>query len=244
MNDTINLLLNHVSIRRYKNEQIDDKIVDTIIKCAQMAPTSSHFQAYTIINVKDEGKKDLLYKISGNQRWVKEAPLVLLFCADLNRGKKYFNVADKNVFSNTENYTIGVVDASLAMQKAFIAAQSMGLGGVVVGGIRNDVEALSIEFKLPDMVAPLFLLCLGFPDESPGIKPRLPKEEICKVNFYDDYDQENLISEYNEGVKEYYNIRSKGKIQDTWTDRCGRLIIEKTRDDVGYFFRKIGLLKK
>jgi len=244
MNETINLLLNHMSIRRYKDKVIDRETVDTIIKCAQMAPTSSHFQAYTIIEVKDQAKKDFLSETAGGQRWVKEAPLVLLFCADLNRGKKYYEGTDNEVFSNTECYTVSVVDASLAMQKAFIAAQSLGLGGVVVGGIRNDVEALTREFKLPEMVAPLYLLCLGYPDEVPGVKPRLPQEEIHKVDFYDDSKQDELINEYNNTVSEYYNKRTDGKTKDRWTERCGRLLMAKTRDDVGFFFRKIGLLKK
>jgi nitroreductase/FMN reductase (NADPH) len=244
MNDTINLLMNHMSIRKYKDQKVEKEIVDTIIKCGQMAPTSSHFQHYTIIEIKDQRKKEFLSELAGGQRWVKEAPLVLLFCADLNRGKKYFEDTDKEVFSNTECYTVAVIDASLALQKSFIAAQSLGLGGVVVGGIRNDVEALSKEFKLPEMVAPLCLLCLGYPDENPGVKPRLPQEEIHKVDFYDDSNQELLITEYNQTVKDYYIERTDGKTQDTWTKRSGSYLMAKTRDEVGVFFRKIGFLKK
>lgn len=244
MNNTIELLMNHMSIRKYKNKPVSRETVDTIIKCGQMAPTSSHFQNYTIIEVKDERKKNFLSETAGGQIWVKQAPVVLLFCADLNRGKKYFEETDKEVFSNTESYTVAVIDASLAMQKSFIAAQSLGLGGVVVGGIRNDVESVSKEFKLPDMVAPLFLLCLGYPDENPGLKPRLPQEEIHKIDFYDDSKQDALIDEYNETVKNYYIKRTDGKTQDTWTKRSGSYLMAKTRDDVGVFFRKIGLLKK
>jgi len=237
-------LLNHMSIRKYQDKPISREAEDKIIKCAQMAPTSSHFQAYTIIEVKDQEKKNFLAEVAGGQKWVTEAPLVLLFCADLNRGKKYYEGTDKAVFSNTECYTVAVIDASLAMQKAFIAAQSLGLGGVVVGGIRNDVEALSNKFKLPDMVAPLYLLCLGYPDETPGLKPRLPQEEIHKIDYYDDRKQDQLIDEYNETVKEYYVKRTNGKTQDRWTEHCGRFLMAKTRDEVGIFFRKIGLLGK
>lgn len=244
MNETIKMLLNHTSIRKYQDRPIDREMVDTIIQCAQMAPTSSHYQAYTIIEVRDTSKIDVLYDIAGGQEWIKTAPLVLLFCADLHRGRKFYKGVDKEVFSNTECYTVAVVDASLAMQKAFIAAQSMGLGGVTVGGIRNNVEKLSEIFELPDMVAPLFLLCLGYPDDKPDKKPRLPMEEICKVDFYDESQQERLIGEFDETVRDYYIQRTQGKIRDTWTERCGKLLMAKTRDDVGVFFRKIGLLKK
>ena len=130
------------------------------------------------------------------------------------------------------------------MAKALIAAQSLGLGGVVVGGIRNDVESIWNEFKLPEMVAPLFLLCLGYPDEEPGVKPRLPQEEVHKINFYDDSRQEQLINEYDHVIKKYYCQRTEGKAKDTWTQRCGNALMSKTRYEVGDFFRKIGFLKK
>lgn len=242
--NAIDLLLNHVSIRKYKDQEVSEEVVNTIINCAQMAPTSSHLQTYTIIEVKDIEKKKALSQIAGDQRWVVEAPVVLLFCADLNRGKKYFDVKDTKVFRNTELYTIATIDTALAAQKAFIGAQLLGLGGVVVGGIRNDTEKVHKLFKLPELVAPLFLLCLGYPDENPGIKPRLPQEAIHKVDYYDDSSDDELINQYNETVREYYNNRTNGKVQDTWTKRCGKLISAKERYEVGYFFREIGFLEK
>jgi len=244
MNSMISLLMNHRSIRKYKDRLVDRDTVNTIIQCAQMAPTSSHFQAYTIIEVQDQKKKEYLSDAAGGQRWVKEAPLVLLFCADLHRGRKYFEGVDHDVLSNTESYTVGVVDTALSMGKALIAAQSLGLGGVVVGGIRNDVEGIWKEFRLPDMVAPLFLLCLGYPDEEPGQKPRLPQEEVHKIDYYDDSKQDELIGKYNDEVIKYYHDRTGGKVRDSWTQRCGEALMSKKRYEVGYFFRKIGFLKE
>lgn len=240
----INLLKNHMSIRKYQDKAVDRNTVNTIIQCAQMAPTSSHFQAYTIIEVQDPSKREFLSEAAGGQRWVKEAPLVLLFCSDLHRGRKYYDGINYDVFSNTESYTVGVVDTALAMGKALITAQSLGLGGVVVGGIRNDVEGIWNKFGLPEMVTPLFLLCLGYPDENPGIKPRLPQEEIHKIDFYDDRNQDNLIKQYNDDVSQYYIKRTDGKTNDTWSLRCGNALMAKTRYEFGDFVRKIGLLLK
>lgn len=244
MNETINVLLDHVSIRKFIDKDIEEDKKNLIIECGQMAPTSSHFQAYTIIEVQDKIKTELLYEISGKQKWILEAPLVLLFCADLNRGKKYYEEIDTEILSNVESYTVSVFDTALALEKTFVAAQSLGLGGVVVGGIRNDVKAVSEAFRLPDLVAPMCLLCLGYPDHKPEKKPRLPQREIHKINFYDDREQNLLIDEYNDTVKEYYIKRTKGKLQDTWTIRCGYYLSEKPRYSVGTFFKKIGLLRK
>lgn len=244
MNNVIDMLLNHRSIRKYSNKEVTDDLVKQIIASAQMAPTSSHFQAYTIIEIKDKEKREAIAEVSGGQPWVIQAPLVLLFCGDLHRGKKYYEDVEAEIFENTEQYTIGVIDAALAAQKALIAAQSLGLGGVFVGGIRNDVEAVSKEFKLPKLVYPLFALCLGYPDSEPGLKPRLPMDVIHKIDFYDESRDDQLIKEYNDTMVQYYIDRTGGKEDDRWTEHCGNSIKGKSRVNVGEFFREIGLLKR
>lgn len=244
MNKEIELLLNHKSIRKYTDQQVSQEAIDTIISCAQMAPTSSHFQCYTIIEVKNKEKRKLLAEGAGGQPWVENAPLVLLFCGDLHRSEKYYENIDNDILSNTELYTVATIDAALAAQKAFIAAQSIGLGGVFVGGIRNEVEIIGKEFKLPDLVFPLFLLCLGYPANDPGIKPRLPQEVIHKIDYYDESKDDDFINQFNKTVSDYYDNRTKGKENDRWTERCGKYMTAKPRYNVGEFFRKIGLLKK
>lgn len=67
MNEVIDLLKNHMSIREYKDNPIRRDIVNNIIQCAQMASTSSHFQSYTIIEVLDKEKREVLFEVSGGQ---------------------------------------------------------------------------------------------------------------------------------------------------------------------------------
>ena len=244
MNNTIEMLLNHKSIRKYSDRQISEDTIKTIISCAQMAPTSSHFQAYTIIEVRDKKKRQALAEFSGGQPWIIEAPLVLLFCGDLNRGKKYYEGVEGEVFEYTEQYTIGAIDGALAAQKALIAAQSLGLGGVFVGGIRNDVESVNKEFNLPELVYPLFALCLGYPDQDPGLKPRLPMDVVRKIDFYNESKDDDLIQDYNETVSKYYKDRTNGKSDDRWTEHCGKSLRGKSRVELGQFFREIGLLRR
>jgi len=43
-----------------------------------------------IIEVQNQNKKDILAEITGGQKWVKQAPLVLLFCADFKQEQKIF----------------------------------------------------------------------------------------------------------------------------------------------------------
>lgn len=243
MNQVINTMKNHTSIRCYKKRLINKDTTNTIIRSAQMASTSSHFQSYTIIEVQDKAKRKILFEASGEQRWLIKAPLVLLFCGDLHRGNKYFENVDNDVFRNTESYTVAVIDVALAAQNAILSAESMGIGGVIVGGIRNDIELICKEFQLPEMVFPLFALCLGYPDQAPDTKPRLPQQEIHKIDFYDENSSAQMIKKYDNIISEYYNRRTQGRVKNRWTERCGRLIMDKPRYNVGRYLKKNGLLR-
>ena len=244
MNEVVKQILGHTSIRKFIEEGVIQEQIDAIIQCAQMASTSSHFQAYSIIEVRDPEKREVLKECSGGQKWIVSAPLVLLFCADLHRNSQYFDGIDKDILTNTECYTVAVIDAALAAQNAFTAAESMGLGGVIVGGIRNDVQKLIDTFELPKQVAPLFALCIGHPDDNPGLKPRLPQAVVHKIDTYNEENNEELMAEYNAEVKEYYTERTKGKNTNTWSQQCGQLMMAKTRDEVGYVFRERGFLAR
>lgn len=245
MNETLDLLLNHSSVRKFKNDPVSKEVIDLIISASQMAPTSSNFQEYTIIEARADDKRKAIFEASGGQKWTLSAPVVLLFCGDLHRGKKYFSGnEDKSVFSNTESFIVATVDAALAAQKAFIAAQSLGLGGVFVGGIRNDMDKIADAFALPDFVYPIFAICLGYPDENNGLKPRLPKKVIYKIDTYNSENDEELINDYDETSYDYYYERTNGENPETWTERSGKMIAAKPRYEVGIFLRKKGLLKK
>src|SRR6056297_275577 len=220
MKPEIEKLLNHTSIRKYKDKAVEEDKKDIIIRSSQMAPTSSHYQSYSIIEIKKQKTRKMLKEISGGQKWVVDAPLVLLYCVDLHRAEKYFEEVDSDALSNLEYYTVAVTDAALAAQKALITAQLLDLGGVFVGGIRNDVDRICQDLKLPDKVAPLFLLCLGYPN------------------------QEEIVEKYNKEVKNYYMDRTEGKINETWTQRCGKAQSAKKRYNVGECFRRKGLAKK
>lgn len=239
-NNLVDILINHRSVREFTKEKISDDQKKMIIDAAQMSPTSSYLQAYTIIEVTDMEKRKVLKEISGGQEWVEKAPVVYLFCADLHRIETLMEV-DEKILENVELYTVAVVDASLAAQKAFIAAQSLGLGGITVGGIRNNMPKLSELFNLPSKVMPLFLLCLGHPKEERAKKPRLPQKMILGENTYPTFEQKDLIS-YDQQVSEFYNHLTKGVDQYSWIERCEHSLAQKPRFEVTDFVKKAGFL--
>ncbi len=244
MNQVIELLNRHRTIRKLKSDPVPEEIKRTIIECGQMAPTSSHFQAYTIIDIQDPEKRKALAKSAGGQEWLTYAPITLLFCADLHRNDEYLTTPDRNILHNTESYTVAVVDAALAAQKAFIAAQSFGLGGVVVGGVRNDMYLMKELFNLPELVMPLFVLTLGYYDELPLKRPRLPYEVIVKKDTYSEEGNDALIQEYSESVRQYFRDTSNGEQSFSWIESCSYSLGLKPRYEVTQFAKDQRFLEK
>jgi len=87
MNQVINLLKNHRSIRKFKPDPVSDEKVYAIIESAGWASTSNFIQAYTVIRVKNKETRKQIAELAGPQSWVETSPLFLVFCADLKRSQ-------------------------------------------------------------------------------------------------------------------------------------------------------------
>ena len=200
MEEIIQFLQSHVSCRNYTGQEISVEDEITIIETAQRCATSSNLQAYSIIGVRDKKKKDTIKKLVGDQQHVSDASLFLIFCADLYR-LKLLNETRGYPFIGeyTESCLVATVDASLAGCRALMAAQALGIGGVMVGSIRNHPDSIVELLHLPELVYPVFGLSLGYPQTMPKIKPRLPLEAIYHRETYD-------ATQYPEHFKEYDDV--------------------------------------
>ncbi|MFD0676615.1 MULTISPECIES: oxygen-insensitive NADPH nitroreductase [unclassified Paenibacillus] len=221
MNEVIDLLKKHTSMRKFTEQPVTDEQLRTIVTSAQSASTSSNVQAYSIIRVSDQGMKQQLSVLSANYSYIVECPLFLVWCADLHRLHKAYgkHEDDEPVYIGTmENLIVATVDASLAAQNAAIAAESMGLGIVYIGGIRNHIAEVSKLLKLPQHVYPVFGMCIGYPDQQSGPRPRLPLDAVLHENTYDSDRMTKSVEDYDRTMKEYITLRTGGKRTSTWTE--------------------------
>lgn len=246
MNQTIETLLNHRSIRKFKEEPITVAQLDTIISAAQQASTSSYMMAYTIMGVTDELKKAKLAEITG-QEYVKNNGHLMIFCADLYRHTLHATPEQyEQMLSNLENsehFLVSAIDAALAAQNAAIAAESMGLGICYIGSIRNQLDRVDEILELPKHVIPLFGMVLGVPDHQPDKKPRLPKQAVYFENEYDREHQAELAA-FDQTIAEYYQSRQTNTRNDSWTDQMLRRFTNPMRMDVTGIVKKKGFNKQ
>lgn len=255
MNKTIETILAHRSVRDFEDRALSPEQIETLVKCAQAAATSSFQQAYTIIGVTDSSKKKEIAKLALNQDFVAKSGHLFIFCADLNRHEiaaemgavsGEVEVGLETSLASTEKFMAGLVDAALAAQNTAIAAESMGLGICYVGGIRNKLVEISDILKVPNRVVPLFGMAIGYPTKVNGQKPRLPIENIYHENEYQQDTEvfKAQLTDYNETIENYYDERTVGTRQETWTEQMVRLLSTPRRMYLQEYLHNKGIAEK
>lgn len=244
MNPTIELLNAHRSIRKFTSEPVDQATVETLIKAGQAAATSSFIQACTVIQVSQGEKRNALAEMAGNQAYVAEAPLFLVFCADMKRHQLACSMHEAEMQSGyTEQFLTASLDCALFAQNVIVAAESLGLGGVYIGGLRNRIADVAELLELPELVYPVFGMCLGKPDQNPEVKPRLPLPVVLKQDRYDDSQDEAVIRDYDGTVREYYRTRTGGNKEMSWSEQISGMLVKEARPHMLPFLQSRGFIK-
>lgn len=215
------LLLSHRSVRAYTPQAVPEQALDMMIAAAQSASTSSNLQTWSVVAVKDQGTKDRLSLIAGDQRHIRECPLYLVWLADLARleavGERRNRPRDG--LDYLELLLVGAMDAALASQNAAVAAEAQGLGVVYIGGMRNKPEEVSAELGLPPRTFAVFGMCVGYPDAArpATIKPRLPIEAVLHRERYDTAAQVAPVDRYVETMADFYAAQQM-KTNGDWAE--------------------------
>ncbi len=195
--DTIQTILNHVTIRKYKSTPIEEDVLKSILEAGFRASTTGNMQVYSIIVTKDAEKRKQLCGLHFNQKMVEQAPVTLTFCADFNRFNQWCQ--QRNATPGYDNYLsffTAAIDALLAAQNVAIAAESKRLGICYLGTTTYQADKLIEFFKLPNGVVPITTLVVGYPDEKPELVDRLPYEGIIHEEEYKAYSQIDIDKIY------------------------------------------------
>lgn len=245
MTSITELLKGHRSIRKFTSKKVEQSLINSCIEAGQAAATSSFIQACTVVQVNNKETRSAIAQWSGNQTYVEQAPVFLVFCADMRRHQITCDMHDAEMQSGfTEQFITATVDCALFSQNAVIAAESEGLGIVYIGGIRNQIDKVTDALQLPNLVYPVFGLCLGYPDQNPEVKPRLPLEVVLKQDVYADQNDADLIAEYDNDVRAYYKSRTGGQKDMSWSEQISGMLQKESRPHMLKFLQQQGFLKK
>ncbi|NQV15360.1 NADPH-dependent oxidoreductase [bacterium] len=241
-NPVIEIQKQHVSIREFRSDPVPGEMLDNILKAGRRAPTSSNLQAYSIIVVKDPALKQQLAQVAGNQTHVETCPVFLAFCADLHRLDTVCGMHDTIMTTSLETLLISTIDASLVGMSVQTAVESLGLGAVMIGAMRNDVVAVSEILGLPTGVFVVFGMCIGWPETTkiPPQKPRLPRELVIHSEHYGLSDQRTAIEAYDKELADHYATHKKNINPLAWSGVIARNLSRPLRPQLKLDLEKLG----
>lgn len=199
MNPILTQIHQHRSIRKFKPDPIPSDQLERILQAAVRASSSGNMQAFSIIVTEDAGIRKRLMPAHFHQSMVLDAPVLLTFCADFHRMRRWLQLreAPEN-FDNLMSFMIATIDATLASQNAALAAEAEGLGICYMGTTLASCNEIGRILNCPMHVVPVVGFALGMPDENPAPRDRLPLTGLVHREMYQQSTDHEVLETYRE----------------------------------------------
>lgn len=231
----IDEIKNRRTIRKYKNEDVSDKLLTQLLEAAAHASTTGNMQLYSVIITKDKEKKAAMAPAHFNQPAFTGAPVVLTFCADHNRFNQWCLQRKATPgYNNFQSFMAAAIDALLLAQNFATLAEHEGLGICYLGTTTYNAPQISKVLGLPKYVVPITTITVGYPAEDPAIQDRIPVKGFIHHETYVDYACEDIDQLYNykESLpinQQFVKENQKETLAQIFTD------IRYTKKDGDYF---------
>lgn len=245
MNDVLRTLFNHKSDRQFTDETIDDAALDNIITAAYHAPTSINSQQVSVIVVRDQERRAHLAQLCGNQPWVAKAPVFLVFVFDMHKtelGMAQVEVKQQ-AHESIEAIVSGATDVGIALSSSLVAAHSLGLGGVPIGGIRLHPQQVTEYLNLPQHTFAVAGLAIGHIEQHAHVKPRLPMATFRHEERYQEANMVEHIQQYNQQLLEHWQNIGRSEGED-WSHSIANYYQRVYYPDVAPTLKKQGFTNK
>lgn len=222
----------HASVRHFIDKPVPEEMVRAILNAARRSPTSSNWQSYSMVVVRDLEKRKKLAVLAGNQQHIVQCQVFIAFCADIRRLQIACEMHGIEMAKGLELSLVASIDAALVGMSTQTAAESFGLGAVMIGGMRNWPKQAGELLGLPSGVYVVYGMSMGWPDPkrlSSELKPRLPEELVIHYEQYDDRDRQQKITEYNEALAAYYGAQRRNLHEAAWSGPLANKLKEQRR---------------
>lgn len=213
-------LLKHRSVRAFLPAPLAPGVLDALTAAAQSAPTSSNLQPWSLVVVQDQALREQLATLAGHQAHIAQAPVLLVWVADLSRALRLAEAAGQAIEAHEylDTFLVAAVDAGLAAQNVVAAAEALGHGTVYIGALRNHAGDVARLLALPRGAVPVFGLVVGQPDPAvaSAIKPRLAPSLVVHADRYRvPADEAARIADYDDALRAFQH--ANGLPETGWT---------------------------
>lgn len=178
----------HRSVRSYKADPIPEDVLDEVLLAGTRASTTGNMQLYSMVVTTSPEMKELLAPCHFNQPCVRQAPVLITFCADVNRFSKWCRMRGAEpVYDNFSWFVNASIDTVLASQNVALEAEAHGLGICYLGTVIYTADKIAEILELPEGVVPVTAMVVGYPSSETELTTRLPLEAVVHREKYTDY---------------------------------------------------------
>jgi nitroreductase len=170
------LLNSHRSIRAFKSDPIEQALIESVCADAIAGGSSSgNLNSVSLILTRDEARKKRLFELHFKQPMILQAPLLITFCADWHRTREWLRLRGaRDNFNNLLGYHVAAFDAMIVAQNVCLGFEARGLGICYMGTTLHSMPEIAEFLELPETVAPVTSIVVGYPNEGPAKRDRLP----------------------------------------------------------------------
>ena len=198
--DLYELMMKRRSARVFKDQEVPEAVIEKLIDAANNAPSGGNIQPLSIVLVLSVEGRTRLAQLSGDQPWVRNAPVSMIFCLDFFRVKKWAELCQTEFEGQKaiNHFLIAYADLIAAAQNVVILAEGFGLGSVYIGSILNEIDEMRAYYEMPKGVVPMMVLTLGYPKSVPETMPKLKKEVILHRERYRKPEEDEIRKAFDE----------------------------------------------
>ncbi|NLV92536.1 MAG: nitroreductase family protein [Firmicutes bacterium] len=168
--DVIACIEERRSIRQLGGE-VDDATIARLLESAVLAPSAGNQQPWFFYVVKNLEIKEQLVEAALGQRFLMDAPVVIVVCVDPEVSAARYGDRGRELYC--------IQDAAAAAQNILLTATAYGLGTTWVGAFSE--ERVAAALNLPSNHRPLTLIPVGVPQGEPKARPRKNLDDLVQV---------------------------------------------------------------
>ncbi|MFN8138980.1 MAG: nitroreductase family protein [Fimbriimonadales bacterium] len=194
------LFQTHRSIRKYKPDPVPQELIETVCHEAIIGGSSSgNLNAVSIVLTREPEMRQKLYELHFEQEMILQAPLVITFCADWWRTREWLRLRGaRDNFNNLLGYHVAAYDAMLTAQNVCLGFQNAGLGICYMGTTLFRLRDIAELLQLPETCVPVTTIVVGYPDEDPAKRDRLPLDAFLHDEVYHCLDSTEIDEVFRE----------------------------------------------
>ena len=221
-NPLLETILKRRSVRTFAQREIPDDVFAAILEAGRVAPSTVNLQSWSFAIF-----TAATWRATFDRPIPFQGQRAIIVMGDTHRDR---TVLDAFPQSPLIEYTLGVVNASLAAMNMNIAAETLGVSSVMLSETGRtgllDAGYLKQTLCLPDGVFPLMTIIFGYPrGPYPPMPPKLPLDQICFEGKYREPDRavmEDWLAQMKAGYKASHLLSSFEAQLRLYVSKIGR----------------------